>query len=116
MDTDGSLIRGFKCAFVVFEKASGCRAATAALEKNLSVEEPLVLSTPERPVATGLKKWKREYNARYAHQRSYFCHHARLKTTGPLPLPLVLNPPLTRYYPCPNEAYSVLSQSKLALH
>ena len=64
VDTDGSLIRGFKCAFVVFEKASGCRAVTAALEKN-ATEEPLVLSTQERPVATGLKKWKREYNARY---------------------------------------------------
>jgi len=68
VDTDGSLIRGFKCAFVVFEKASGCRAVTAALEKN-ATEEPLVLSTPERPVATGLKKWKREYNARLLHAK-----------------------------------------------
>ena len=81
VDTDGSLIRGFKCAFVVFEKASGCRAVTAALEKN-ATEEPLVLSTPERPVATGLKKWKREYNARYMLSKQVIFYHTRLKAVG----------------------------------
>ena len=65
-DIDGSLIRGFKAGFVVFEKAAGCRAASTSLESD---EDVLVLSPPEHPVATGLKKWKREYNARLLHAK-----------------------------------------------
>jgi len=58
-DVEGSKIRGFKCGFVVFEKAASMRSIWSEVD----LSEPYILSAPEHPVATGLKKWKREYNS-----------------------------------------------------
>ncbi|MBN3315927.1 RRP7A protein, partial [Atractosteus spatula] len=50
--------KGFSVAYVVFKKASGVAAA-----KKLRPETPLVLSTTEHPLRTGLQKWIEEYSA-----------------------------------------------------
>ena len=64
-DVFGAKIRGVKCAHVVFDKASSYRSALQTMD----VTTTYVLSTPDHPVATGLRKWKREYNAVLLHKK-----------------------------------------------
>jgi len=65
-DLEGANIRGYKCGFVVFEKAASMRSVLS--ETDLSAVH--LLSSPEHPVASGLKKWKREYNARLLYKKT----------------------------------------------
>ncbi|XP_039621601.1 ribosomal RNA-processing protein 7 homolog A [Polypterus senegalus] len=48
--------QGFSVAYVVFRKASGVAAA-----KKLHPKKPVVLSTDDHPIKTGIKKWISEY-------------------------------------------------------
>ncbi|XP_063221180.1 ribosomal RNA-processing protein 7 homolog A [Bacillus rossius redtenbacheri] len=52
-------VKGFKVAYVVFKKPSELQNAL-----NLSVTEPLVLSSKKSPIICGVRKWCEEYNAR----------------------------------------------------
>ncbi|XP_054288578.1 ribosomal RNA-processing protein 7 homolog A [Macrosteles quadrilineatus] len=54
-----TLIKGFRVAYVVFEKCSGLESAL-----RLDSLEPLILSTQSHPLVTGLRKWAAEYNSR----------------------------------------------------
>ena len=58
VDVFGDRIRGYKYGHVVFEKSSSMKHAI----NRMTLTEPFILSTPEHPVASGLKKWKKEYN------------------------------------------------------
>ncbi|MBN3300378.1 RRP7A protein, partial [Amia calva] len=49
---------GFSVAYVVFKKASSVAAA-----KKLSPATPLVLSTEQQPIRTGIQKWADQYSA-----------------------------------------------------
>ncbi|XP_067009215.2 ribosomal RNA-processing protein 7 homolog A [Anabrus simplex] len=52
-------IKGYKVAYVVFKTPKGLQSALK-WETNV----PLILSTEESPIVTGLKKWYEEYNSR----------------------------------------------------
>nr|CAD7464213.1 unnamed protein product [Timema tahoe] len=51
--------RGFKVAYVVFDKPSGLQAAL-----RLSSHKTQVLSTSESPIVCGIMKWCKQYNTR----------------------------------------------------
>ena len=51
--------RGFKFAYIVYERASGARNAL----NNLKSDQVHVVSSKERPIQTGLKKWISQYNS-----------------------------------------------------
>ena len=52
-------IKGFKVAYLVFEKPDGLQRAL-----RWSQDQPLVLSSEEQPLKCGSKKWVEEYNSR----------------------------------------------------
>uniref|UniRef100_A0A6J0T9C8 Ribosomal RNA-processing protein 7 homolog A n=1 Tax=Pogona vitticeps TaxID=103695 RepID=A0A6J0T9C8_9SAUR len=49
---------GFHVAYIVFKNPAGVQAA-----KSFSTEEPLVISSKEHPVQTGIQKWITQYAA-----------------------------------------------------
>lgn len=53
-------VEGFKVAYIVFANEGGLRQAMAS-----SPSKDLILSTPDNPVLTGIKKWRQEYNSQY---------------------------------------------------
>ncbi|CAH1795248.1 unnamed protein product [Owenia fusiformis] len=55
----GELIKGFKVAYVVFRKENAVQKAI-----KLPYGKPRILSTPDAPILTGMKKWCQEYKDR----------------------------------------------------
>ncbi|XP_034236081.1 ribosomal RNA-processing protein 7 homolog A [Thrips palmi] len=53
------VVKGFKVAYVVFEKPEGLMRAL-----NWNQDQPLILSSSESPLLCGTSKWCTEYNAR----------------------------------------------------
>ena len=52
---------GFRFGYVVYKVPQGVRNAMTKME----VEEPVVASTKEQPILTGVKRWTREYNSKF---------------------------------------------------
>lgn len=54
--------QGFKVGYIVFESSSGVAAA-----KSHPHDDPLLVSTEERPVKTGVQKWIQQYTKSFVH-------------------------------------------------